>query len=65
MGTEHSKSEFWVPIVQSREKDSASNALLVNNNARNLVCLSKLRAADSVVFFFRTLKIRTKCDKLT
>ena len=37
VGTEQSKSEFWIPIVQSREKDSVSNRLLVQNNARNLV----------------------------
>ena len=37
-----------------------SNALLVPNNARNLVSVSKLRATGNEVLFGRTLEIRTK-----
>ena len=44
----------------SERKIKLSNALLVPNNTRNLLSVSKLRAAGNEVLFGRTLEIRTK-----
>ena len=44
----------------SGQKIKLSNALLVLNNTRNLVTVSKHRATGSEVFFSRTLEKRTK-----
>ena len=44
----------------SGQKIRLSNALLVPNNTRNLVSVSKLRATGNEVLFGRTLEIRTK-----
>ena len=44
----------------SERKIRLSNALLVPNNTRNLVSVSKLRVTGNEVLFGRTLEIRTK-----
>ena len=44
----------------SERKIRLSNALLVPNNTRNLVSVSKFRATGKEVFFGRNLEIRTK-----
>ena len=44
----------------SERKLRLSNALLVPNNRRNLVSVSKFRATGNEVIFGRTLEIRTK-----
>ena len=44
----------------SEQKIRLSNALLVPNNTRNLVSVSKLRATGNEVLFGRYLEIRTK-----
>ena len=53
--------EIRVPDSNGLErKMRLSNALLVPNNTRNLVSVSKLRATGNEVVFGRTLEIRTK-----
>ena len=44
----------------SERKIRLNNALLVPNNTRNLVSVSKLRATGNEVLFGRTLETRTK-----
>ena len=44
----------------SEQKIRLSNALLVPNNTRNLVSVTKLRATGNEVLFGKTLEIRTK-----
>ena len=57
------KGTFEITVLDSNgseRKIRLSNALLVPNNTRNLVSVSKLRATGKEVFFGRTLGIRTK-----
>ena len=44
----------------SERKIRLSNALLVPNNTRNLISVSKLRATGNELFFGRNLEIRNK-----